>query len=371
MWLKAVYATAFIAFEVALVKMSLAASIHDCWNPEKLNRMKFPVSQQEANDPSLGKFSKLLKCMMREQAKEPGGLNNMDWSQWQNVAGSGQFPNQQNGQQNWNNQMRNQNPGWIRPGQQQPQPNWPGQQQGQPQQPGGQGQPRPGVHPEDWNNNNRVPPPPPNGPPPGSNGWPPQQPPGRPPPPPNGPPPGWDEQMKNSNNDGNRRKNRRKQQQNNFNSDDMQPVMIPSPDPSMGPGGMMNVPGLNEPQWGSNVGVVTEDPEMTRNRQFGYAVMACAVVALAVLMVSAIFCCSSSNSTMSQPATQVSVQPPDTFSIYSYSKQPVVTSDTLRSGPLADTLRNETLLRDTGASPQYRISDIDPEFARRFREEHY
>ena len=66
----------------------------------------------------------------------------------------------------------------------------------------------------------------------------------------------------------------------------MQPVMIPSPDPSMGPGGMMNVPGLNEPQWGSNVGVVTEDPEMTRNRQFGYAVMACAVVALAVLMVS-------------------------------------------------------------------------------------
>ena len=65
----------------------------------------------------------------------------------------------------------------------------------------------------------------------------------------------------------------------------MQPVMIPSPDPSMGPGGMMNVPGLNEPQWGSNVGVVNEDPEMTKNRQFGYAVMACAVVALAVLMV--------------------------------------------------------------------------------------
>jgi hypothetical protein len=66
----------------------------------------------------------------------------------------------------------------------------------------------------------------------------------------------------------------------------MQPVMIPSPDPSMGPGGMMNVPGPNEPQWGSNVGVVNEDPEMTKNRQFGYAVMACAVVALAVLMVS-------------------------------------------------------------------------------------
>merc|ERR1712203_632261 len=105
---------------------------------------------------------------------------------------------------------------------------------------------------------------------------------------------------------------------------------IPSPDPSMGPGGMMNVPGLNEPQWGSNVGVVNEDPEMTRNRQFGYAIMACAVVALAVLMVSAIFCCNSSNSTMSQPAT-VSVQPPDTFFIYSYNNQkPVIGSDTLR-----------------------------------------
>ena len=130
-----------------------------------------------------------------------------------------------------------------------------------------------------------------------------------------------------------------------------------------------------------------ESHEMSRNRQYGYAIMACAVVALAVLMVrlsalciatvknvtsfhfqvSAIFCCNSSNSTMSQPATQVTVQPPDTFSIYSYSKQPV--TDTLRSGPLGDTLRGgvETMR----ASPQYRVSDIDPEFARRFREEHY
>ena len=225
---------------------------------------------EEANDPSLGKFSKLLKCMMREQSKEPGGLNNMDWSQWQNVAGSGQFP-----QQNWNN--RNQNPGWIRPGQTQQQPNWPGQQgQPQPGAPGGQSQPRPGVHPDDWNNkNNRVPPQPP-----GNNVWSQQNPP--PPPPPNGPPPGWDERMKN-NNDGNRRKNRRKQQ-NNFNNDDIPPVMIPSPDPSMGTG-IMNIPGPTGPQWGTNIGAVNEDPEMTKNRQFGYAIMACAVVALAVLMV--------------------------------------------------------------------------------------
>ena len=77
---------------------------------------------------------------------------------------------------------------------------------------------------------------------------------------------------------------------------------------------------------------------------------------------------------MSQPATQVTVQPPDTFSIYSYNKQPV--TDTLRSGPLGDTmLRGEATLgrqgHPTAPSPQYRVSDIDPEFARRFREEHY
>merc|ERR1719328_88329 len=116
----------------------------------------------------------------------------------------------------------------------------------------------------------------------------------------------------------------------------------------------MNVPGPTGPQWGTNVGAI-EDPEMTKNRQFGYAIMACAVVALAVLMVSAIFCCNSSNSTMSQPAT-VSVQPPDTFSIYSYNNQkPVIGSDTLRSVPLGDTLRTQRT-----PTPQYRVSDIDP-----------
>merc|ERR1712004_273624 len=101
-----------------------------------------------------------------------------------------------------------------------------------------------------------------------------------------------------------------------------------------------------------------ESRKESRNRQYGYAIMACAVVALAVLMVSAIFCCNSSNSTMSQPATQVTVQPPDT----------------LRSGPLADTMLRgpgEATMRGTAPSPQYRVSDIDPEFARRFREEHY
>ena len=96
---------------------------------------------------------------------------------------------------------------------------------------------------------------------------------------------------------------------------------------------------------------------------------------------------------MSQPAT-VSVQPPDTFSIYSYNNQKpgmyklifpapiyiisnylptydnflftVIGSDTLRSVPLGDTLRTQRT-----PTPQYRVSDIDPDFARRFREEHY
>lgn len=83
------------------------------------------------------------------------------------------------------------------------------------------------------------------------------------------------------------------------------------------------------------------------------------------LQVSAIFCCNSSNSTMSQAATTVAIQPPDTFSIYSYNNKPMLGSDTLRSMPLG----TETM-RST-ASPQYRVSDIDPDFARRFREEHY
>ena len=47
MWLKGVFAATLLAFEVAIVKLSLAASIHDCWNPDKLNRMKFPISQRE------------------------------------------------------------------------------------------------------------------------------------------------------------------------------------------------------------------------------------------------------------------------------------------------------------------------------------
>lgn len=243
-----------------------------CRKPVKLRIVtKILLFIEEANDPSLGKFSKLLKCMMREQSKEPGGLSNVDWSQWQSVAGSGQFPNQK---QNWNPSQ----PSWIRPGQQQPpqQPQWPQQPQ-----PGvmipGQNQPRPGVHPDDYNNNNRnsVPPQPPQQPGPG---WPPQQ----RPPPPEGPPPGWNEGERGRNKN-ERKKNRRKN--NNFVEDEDMPMMIPSPDPSLG-SGLMNPPPTG-PQWGTNVGAINDEESqtMTRNRQYGYALMACAVVALAVLMV--------------------------------------------------------------------------------------
>jgi hypothetical protein len=239
---------------------------------------------EEANDPSLGKFSKLLKCLMQQQSKEPGGLSNMDWSQWQAVAGGGQFPPQGQNVPGWN--PNQQPPGWMRPGQQQPQQ--PPQQQwppNQPNQPGGS-QPRPGVHPDDWNGNNPNPVPPmqpPMSPPGSGNGWPPQQ---QRPPPPNGPPPGWEDGRNRNNNDGNRKKNRRKQQQQNFDLDDS--GMIPSPGPSLdnNNNGLMNPPPTG-PQWGTNVGAVNDEESrtMSRNRQYGYAVMACAVVALAVLMV--------------------------------------------------------------------------------------
>ena len=47
MWLKEAFPWPLLAFEVIVVRLSLAASIHDCWDPDKLNRMKFPVSQRE------------------------------------------------------------------------------------------------------------------------------------------------------------------------------------------------------------------------------------------------------------------------------------------------------------------------------------
>ena len=78
---------------------------------------------------------------------------------------------------------------------------------------------------------------------------------------------------------------------------------------------------------------------------------------------------------MSQPATANAVPggQQDNYSIYSYSKQGIegIGSDTLRSTAI-DSLRTQTLQStQSRASPQYRVSDIDPDFARRFREDNH
>ena len=221
---------------------------------------------------------------MQQQSKQPGGLSNMDWGQlqnMQNVAGGGRFPN------GWNNQ-----PGWQRPGynSNNNNNNWNnmggggvggggGMNQGA-GSPSGSGQPRPGVHPDDWNNNNV-----PQGP--GGGNWPPARPPSPPPPPPNQPPPGW-----NPPNEDNRKKNKnRRKQQNQLDQDSI--LKMPSPNPSLNPNVAFDGP--TGTQWGGgNMGAINdeESKSMSRNRQYGYAIMACAVVALAVLMVSFVQKCS-------------------------------------------------------------------------------
>ena len=142
---------------------------------------------------------------------------------------------------------------------------------------GNNGQPRPGVHPDDWNNNNI---PPVGGP--GGN-WPPPRPPS--PPPPNQPPPGWNPPQQNEVDNRKKNKNRRKNQQNQLEQDPS--ILMPSPNPSLNP---VAFDGPTGTQWGGgNMGAINDEESRkeTRNRQYGYAIMACAVVALAVLMVSA------------------------------------------------------------------------------------
>ena len=95
----------------------------------------------EQRDPNLAQFSNLVKCLEQQQGRS-SGVGNMDWRQWQNVAQSNDLSNV------WNRQTT---PPWMRPGNQRP------PVRGQPQ-PGQvnynnpSGQPRPGVHPDDWNN---------------------------------------------------------------------------------------------------------------------------------------------------------------------------------------------------------------------------
>ena len=68
----------------------------------------------------------------------------MDWRQWQNVAKSNDLSNV------WNRQQTT--PPWMRPGDQRPPVRGPGYNQGPGYSNNPSGQPRPGVHPDDWNN---------------------------------------------------------------------------------------------------------------------------------------------------------------------------------------------------------------------------
>lgn len=119
--------------------MSLIAASSDCWNKDRLAKMKFDLSPGEKRDPNLAQFSNLVKCLEQEQGRS-SGVGNMDWRQWQNVAQSNDLSNV------WNRQT----PAWTRPGDQRPPMQGPGYNQGYNNNPSGQ--PRPGVHPDDWNN---------------------------------------------------------------------------------------------------------------------------------------------------------------------------------------------------------------------------
>ena len=98
--------------------------------------------------------------------------------------------------------------------------------------------------------------------------------------------------------------------------------------------------------------------------------------------VATIFCCNSSNSTMSQAANPnaLPVNQYDTYSIYSYkggATGTMMPADTLRStGTLGGVSMHTETLKSTRsmasrASPQYRVSDIDPDFARRLKQEQH
>ncbi len=204
--------------------------------------------------------------------------------------------------------------------------------------------------------------------------------------------------------------------------------VIPSPPTN---GGMMG-PGMNNDGLGPGGGILPgdghggqmmldgeESTAVTLSRKYGYAIMALSVVVLAVLMVgidhtsnddrsgpqlrrryllqvATIFCCNSSNSTMSQAATASAAagaagaglpgQQYDTYSIYSYKGGAAIVGpgghhggvgtlggmDTLGGASLRTETLKSTRSMASRASPQYRVSDIDPEFARRFdRDAHH
>jgi len=355
------------------------ASASDCWDQERLAKMKFDLSPGEQQDPNLAQFSNLVKCLEQQQGRSSGG-GSMDWRQWQNVAQSNDLSNV------WNRQQTT--PPWQRPGDQRPPIRGPGNNQapGYSNNPGGQ--PRPGVHPDDWNNRQ-----------PGTGSgyagnnmnWPPNQ--------PNQNQQNQDGVANRERNDRertrnerrrNRNKNRRKDPNNDRqpNNENVNKPGTPYSDGTIydgvnkgdGSGKQWRDQNSNGPEGpGAQQGtdaILIQDNETKQNRMYGYIIMASSVVVLAVLMVFTIFCCNSSNSTMSQPATQAIPAGADSYSIYSYTNPKGgsidIGSDTMRTGTigLGDTLRTQTMqsVHARGPSPQYRVSDIDPDFARRFQD---
>lgn len=330
----------------------------------------------DSGDPALSKFSNLVKCLSQEQSKTPGNQLDDNWGKWSNVA-KGQFlPSWQNKPtvvplgNNWPTGM---NENHNRAGE-----SWPAYQQ-----------PKPGVHPDDWGRSPSMDSNP-------DSSWTRR---GKP----ADPPPGWSFGQETPSTNFHERKPYRERDEVEYAPGRKDTAWNPPPP----------IEPIHERE--RDYVMITNDDTtaLSLSRKYGYAIMVLSVVVLAVLMVSikqfawsivsmpsrnqftyisfqvaTIFCCSSSNSTMSQPANQhqVPIGPFDTFSIYSYKGGGIgggggvgAGLDTLRStGTLGGmSLHTETLKssRSIGSrsSPQYRVSDIDPEFVRRFEKEniHY
>ena len=96
---------------------------------------------------------------------------------------------------------------------------------------------------------------------------------------------GWNNNNIDDFGDNNRK--RPKDRRKNKNKNQIAPSLPPEAIGSLAPG---QNPPVQGPTWGTNVGAINDEEakSMSKKRQFGYAIMACAVVALAVLMVSSI-----------------------------------------------------------------------------------
>ncbi len=344
------------------------ASVHDCWDQEKLSRMNFNQNSKHG-DPGLSQFAKMLKCLSMQQGGQIGDDNlNTQWSQFANFAG-GQF------NPVWSN---NDNDNWQGPPNNPRDRNW-GEM------------PKPGVHPDDWNNRNNwdsrrrgpeaIPPP--------------SQPPtrdfdrdrvrgGSQPDARNEGDRNWGKDREARRRDREQRRREREQEKRRRLKNEQYPQTETPPryeqhQPGWGtnqpgPPDMINIPDTGNPSARDLPPVLNQ--EEAASRKYGYIIMAMSVIVLAVLMVVTIFCCNNSNSTMSQAANQqLPVNQYDTYSIYSFK------GGQNQAGPVADTLRStgtlggmsfaHTETMKSRGSPQYRVSDIDPEYARRFKDSHY